>query len=95
MVKLKDVDIFLNDNFQVLMIIYNHSQNINGHVFTAITQQEIGDSLGFSIMKVNPIIQKLKKAGYINSYNNSRGRYVLTEKAYSLIKDITDLKGEN
>lgn len=91
---IKDADMFLNDNYLVLMVLYDNQQNINNHIFTAITQQEIGESLDFSLMKVNSIIKKLKGAGYITAYRNSRGRYQLTDKAYILVNGIKTLKGE-
>ena len=53
---IKDADIFLNDNYLVLIVLYDNQQIINNHIFTAVTQQEIGESLGFSLMKVNEII---------------------------------------
>lgn len=92
--KLNDVEIFLNDNYLVLLVLYNHQQEINKQVFTAITQQEIADNVGYSLMKINTIINKLKRAGYVSSYRNSRGRYQLTNKAYYLIDIITKVKGE-
>lgn len=95
MEKLKDVDMFLNDNYLVLMVLYKHQQEVNKNVFTAITQQEIADNVGYSLMKINAIINKLKKAGYVNSYKNSRGRYKITDKAYCLIDTITKIKGED
>lgn len=91
---IKDADMFLNDNYLVLMVLYNNQQKINNHFFTAITQQEIGESLDFSLMKVNTIMKKLKESGYITVYKNSRGRYQLTDKADTLIKGIKKLKGE-
>lgn len=91
---IKDADMFLNDNYLVLMVLYNNQQKINNHIFTAITQQEIGESLDFSLMKVNAIMKKLKESGYITAYRNARGRYQLTDKADTLIKGIKKLKGE-
>ena len=93
--KLNEVDLFLTDNYQVLMVLYSHQQEVNGNVFTAITQQEIADNMDFSLMKINAIINKLKNAGYVNSYRNSRGRYQLTKKAYSLINSIEIMKRGN
>lgn len=86
---------FLNDNYLVLMVLYNHKQEINNHVFTAITQAEIAEELDYSLMKINGIISKLKKAGYVNSYKNSRGRYQLTDKAYSLIDNVNNIRGKS
>lgn len=94
MEKLKDVDMFLNDNYQILTILYEHEQEINNHIFTAITQQEIADTVGYSLMKTNTIINKLKQAGYVDSYKNTRGRYKLTNKAYCLIDGIMKIKGD-
>lgn len=91
---INDADIFLNDNYLVLMVLYDNQQEINNHIFTAITQQEIGESLDFSLMKVNAIMKKLKQTGYIKTYKNSRGRYQLTDKADTLITGIKTLKGE-
>ena len=39
-------------------------------------------------------MKKLKEAGYLKAYKNSRGRYQLTDKADTLIKEIKKLKGE-
>lgn len=91
---IKNIDIFLNDNYLVLIVLYDNQQEINNHIFAAITQEEIGENLDFSIMKANGIIKKLKEYGYINAYKNSRGRYQLTDKANMLINGIKKLKGE-
>lgn len=93
--KLNDAAMFLNDNYSVLKVLYDNEQVINNRRFTAITQQEICETMGCSLMKVNAIILKLKETGYVTAYRNSRGRYQLTEKAYLLLKDIDRLKGKD
>lgn len=92
--RIDDLDLFLNDSYRILIVLYNHQQTINENTFSPITQQEIADSIGCSIMKVNPIIAKLKKNGYVNTYRNSRGRYQLTDKAKYLVKELQKLQGE-
>ncbi len=89
---LSDKHIFFNDNYLVLEVLYNYQQEVNNQVFTAITQQEIADILGYSIMKINSIMIKLKKTGYVISYNNTKGRYQLTTKSYQLITKINSLE---
>lgn len=89
-----DLDLFLNDNYRLLIVIYNHQQTINENTFSPITQQEMAEILGCSIMTVNPIIKKLKNQGYVNTYKNSRGRYQLTDKAKYLVREIKKLQGE-
>lgn len=46
-----------------------------------ITQQEIADSLGCSKAKVNIILNELIDNDYVQVYNNTKGRYVLTDEA--------------
>lgn len=89
---LSDKHIFFNDNYLVLEVLYNYQQEVNNQVFTAITQQEIADILGYSIMKINSIMIMLKKTGYVISYNNTKGRYQLTTKSYQLIRKINSLE---
>ena len=81
---LKDVDMFLNDNYLVLMVLYNHKQEINNHVFTAITQAEIAEELDYSLMKINGIISKLKKANLVKSIRGAQGGYMLA-------RDMTEI----
>lgn len=78
------MELFLNDNFKVLDLLYNNQVKINKAYICPMTQQEIGEGLGFSLMKVNAIMLTLRQEGYIDRYKNSRGRYVLTTKAKKL-----------
>ena len=57
-----------------------------------MTQQEIGEGLGFSLMKVNAIMLTLRQEGYIDKYKNSRGRYVLTAKARNVLSIFIEKK---
>lgn len=57
-----------------------------------MTQQEIGEGLGFSLMKVNAIMLTLRQEGYIDKYKNSRGRYVLTAKARNVLSIFIERK---
>lgn len=81
----EDMELFLNDNFKVLDLLYNNQVKINKTYICPMTQQEIGEGLGFSLMKVNAIMLTLRQEGYIDRYKNSRGRYVLTTKAKKLL----------
>ena len=79
------MELFLNDNFKVFDLLYNNQVKINKVYICPMTQQEIGEGLGFSLMKVNAIMLTLRQEGYIDRYKNSRGRYVLTTKAKKLL----------
>ncbi len=85
------VDIFLNENYKVLNLLYGHECDINGNRICPLTQKEIAEMMDLNIMTVNKIMKKLKSSGYIEPYNNSKGRYVLNDKAYRLIKKINNI----
>ena len=81
-----ELELFLNDNFKVLSFMNDNLIAINKAHICPMTQQEIGEALGFSLMKVNSIMQLLQKKGYIDKYRNSRGRYVVTSKGKKVLK---------
>ena len=89
----EDMELFLNDNFKVLDLLYNNQVKINKAYICPMTQQEIGEGLGFSLMKVYAIMLTLRQEGYIDRYKNSRGRYVLTTKAKKLLTMLEANKG--
>lgn len=82
----QDIEIFMNDNFKVLYWLYNNQVKINKAYICPATQQEIGEGLGFSLMKVNSIMLILRQEGYIDKYKNSRGRYIITTKGENILK---------
>lgn len=80
---------FTNDNFRTLSYLYDIRTNNNkAHV----TQQEIADALGVSRIKVNKIIGELKNTEYIEQDGNHLGRYVLTDKAISVIETFRTIE---
>lgn len=88
----KDLELFINDNFKVLYWLYINQVKINHTYVCPMTQQEIGEGLGFSLMKVNAIMLTLRQEGYIDKYKNSRGRYVLTAKARNVLSIFSKAK---
>lgn len=91
----QDIELFMNDNFKVLRLMQNNITVINKAHICPMTQQEIAESLGFSLMKVNAIMITLRDGKYIDRYKNSRGRYVITtkgKKVLSIIDNNIDLE---
>lgn len=86
----KDIEIFMNDNFRVLRLMQENIIVINKAHICPMTQQEIADSLGFSLMKVNSIMITLRDGKYIDRYKNSRGRYVITTKGKQVLSVISE-----
>ena len=94
----QDIELFMNDNFKVLRLMQNNITVINKAHICPMTQQEIAESLGFSLMKVNAIMITLRDGKYIDRYKNSRGRYVITtkgKKVLSIIDNNIDLEENN
>lgn len=76
---------FLTDNYHTLSYLYDNSSQDNK---ISITQQEIADVIGLSRTTVNRIMQELKKDGYLISDDGHPGRYVITQQAIILLKNM-------
>lgn len=84
----QDIELFMNDNFKVLRLMQKNIIVINNAHICPMTQQEIAESMGFSLMKVNSIMILLRDGKYIDRYKNSRGRYVITTKGKKVLSII-------
>lgn len=85
----KKLEFFTNDKYKVLKTLYDHQIEVNNKCFSPLTQQDIADSLHFSRMKANKIMQELKAQGYTKAFKNIKGRYELTDKAKEAIQIFT------
>ena len=80
---MSQIKYFTNDNFRTLAYLYDmKGANNKAH----ITQQEIADDLELSRVTVNKIMGELKNSGYLEQDGKHLGRYILTEKALSVIE---------
>lgn len=80
---MSQIQYFTNDNFRTLAYLYDmKGANHKAH----ITQQEIADDLELSRVTVNKIMGELKTSGYLEPDGKHLGRYILTEKALSVIE---------
>ena len=80
---MSQIQYFTNDNFRTLAYLYDmKGANNKAH----ITQQEIADDLELSRVTVNKIMGELKNSGYLEQDGKHLGRYILTEKALSVIE---------
>ena len=59
-IKEKEMDLFLTDNYKVLSLMSQPCYFVSG-AYTSITQKEIDDALGFNIMKAKEIIEKIER----------------------------------
>jgi hypothetical protein len=79
---------FTNDKYKLLKFLYDNQIEIKNNKYIALSQQEIADSLHFSKNKTNKIMQELKKDNFIDSYNNIKGKYIITKNGNKVVKII-------
>ena len=79
---------FTNDKYKLLKFLYDNQIEIKNNKYIALSQQEIADSLHFSKNKTNKIMQELKKDNFIDTFNNTKGKYVVSDKGNKVIEII-------
>lgn len=86
-----NIEFFLNDKFIILKTLYLHQIDINGVMLCPITQQELADIIGCSKAKINSVLNELMEKEFVKMYNNTKGRYVLSNEAIKVIKRLSRL----
>ena len=56
--------------------------------YISLSQQEIADSLHFFKNKINKIMQELIKDNCIDTFNNTKGKYIVSDKGNKIIDVI-------
>ena len=79
---------FTNDKYKLLKFLYDNQIEIKNNKYIALSQQEIADSLHFSKNKTNKIMQELKKDNFIDTFNNIKGKYIISDKVNKVISVI-------
>ena len=82
---------FTNDKYKTLKCLYDNQIKVKNVKYIVLSQQELADILHFSKNKTNKIMQKLKKDKFIDSYNNIKGKYIITEKGDKVV-DVIERK---
>ncbi len=84
------IDIFLNDYYDLLKLMHDNEATILNEKIIPLTQMQIADTMNYSKMKINSMFKVLQREGYIEQ--KTRGKYVLTDKAESIISTIESLR---
>ena len=79
---------FTNDKYKLLKFLYDNQIEIKNNKYIALSQQEIADSLHFSKNKTNKIMQELKKDNFIDTFNNTKGKYIVSDKGNKVIEIV-------
>lgn len=79
-----------SNTYKVLKILYlNQVKLASGEIVVPLTQQYIADKMSLSIISVNAIFKELMKNKLI--VQKGRGKYVLTDRANDIVKNIEKL----
>lgn len=81
-----NLKIFTNDIYKTLKCLYDNQIKIKNEKYIVLSQEEISKLVHFSKNKTNKIIQELKKNKFIDSYNNVKGKYVITKNGNKVIE---------
>ena len=79
---------FTNDKYKILKFLYDNQIQVKNDKYIALSQQEIADMTHFSKNKTNKIIQELRKNGFIDSFNNIKGKYIITKNGNKIIEIV-------
>jgi Mn-dependent DtxR family transcriptional regulator len=83
------IKLLLNDYYDLLKLMHDNEAIILDEKVIPLTQQQIAATLNYSKMKVNSMFGVLQKEGFVEQ--KTRGKYVLTDIAESIIKTIEKL----
>ena len=81
-----NLEYFANDNYKVLIFLYDNQIQVKDEYYIVLSQQEIADMVNFSKLKTNVIMQELREKGFIANYENKRRKYVITNIGYKVIE---------
>lgn len=83
------LDIFSNDKYRILQLIFSNRIQIKNETYTPLSQQEIADLAHMSKLKTNKILNELMESGFIGYYKGKRGKYIVTDNGKTVIDIIS------
>lgn len=79
---------FTNDKYKILKFLYDNQIQVKDEKYVVLSQQEIADMNRFSKNKINTIIKELRKDGFIDGFNNTKGKYVITKNGNKVVEVV-------
>ena len=89
----KDIlDLLLTDYYRILRVLDENQVKINNNEkFVPLTQIEVAELIGVSKITMNSMFKELHRQDLIYPYKGKRGRYCFTEKAQTILKEISKI----
>ena len=87
-----NTELFFNDYYKLLKLMYDNQAVVLSKNTIPLTQGEMSLEMGISKAKINILLNKLMEDGYIAK--ETRGKYVLLEKARVFIEELSKIEDE-
>lgn len=81
-------EVFTNDRYKILKIIFDNESEINNERYARLSQQEISELANFSKVKVNLLLNELISFGIVVMHKNLRGKYSVTSLGKKVIETL-------
>ena len=89
------IDRMTSEHYKVLKSLYDHKVQMPGDMeYVPLSQIEMARMLDMSKMKMNSIFQQLDKDDLVHLMEGKRGKYILTDKAITIIKEISKIENK-
>lgn len=85
-----NLNLFTNDTYKLLKFLYDNQIQAKEDYYVVLSQQEIADILHYSKLKTNNIMKDLRNNNFITTFNNKRGKYMITNKGYRVIEILEE-----
>ena len=89
------IDRMTSEPYKVLRIMYKHREEMeDGTEYVPMSQVELARILDMSVMKMNGIFKLLDKDNLIHLITGKRGKYLLTNRAKTIIEEIERIEAK-
>ena len=86
------MDMFLNDNYKLLKLLYENQTIVLDKKVVPLTQDEVCSVLKMSKVKINTMFVELQKEGFL--IQETRGKYSLSDNSETIINSIKTLENK-
>ena len=83
------LEFFANDRYIILKLLLDNQIQVKDDFYVSLSQQEIADMAHFSKLKTNRLLNELINQKFVQYYNGKRGKYIITEKGYKVLRLIS------
>ena len=89
------IDRLTSEPYKVLRIMYANRETLpDGTVYVPMSQVDLAKKLDVSNMKMNSIFKQLDEDDLVHLIEGKRGKYILTDKAITIIKEIGKIENK-